>query len=190
MSRFCPALSDTRTCMKCNSACALFGQIDEETSWFGWCILCNETWRNRRAENMILAVNREFKQYSLTALTGSNATALKTLTFLQTNIDCVRHSIQLCHNLDIQVLEWICCPLRWFYVPFDNLGQYMAAIAARTPVLRTLQENPINSKTFEKMCFPCAVYGRRFKAFRWTLLQAICLYISLGQPTTAATFET
>ena len=128
---------------------------------------------------MILAVNREFKQYSLTALTGSNATALKTLTFLQTNIDCVRHSIQLCHNLDIQVLEWICCPLRWFYVPFDNLGQHMAAAAARArlPVLRTLQENPINSKTFEEMCFPCAVYGRRFKAFKWTLLQAICLYI-------------
>ena len=183
MSRFYPALSDTRTCMKCNSACALFGQIDEETSWFGWCTLCNKTWHNRRAESMLLAVNWEFKRRSLAALTGNNATALKTFTFLQTNIDCVKHSIQLRHRLDIQVLVWICCPLRWFYVPFDNLGQYLAAEAARIPALRTLQETFIHSKTFETMCFPCAVYDRMFEAHRWTLLHAICLYIR--QPRTA-----
>ena len=64
-----------------------------------------------------------------------------------------------------------------------NLGQYMAAEAARIPALRTLQENFIHSKTFETMCFPCALYGKLFEAHRWTLLHAICLYIR--QPRTA-----
>ena len=154
MYRFYPALSDTRTCKRCNSACALFGQIDEETSWFGWCTLCNGTWHNRRAESMLLAVNREFKRYSLAALTGNNATALRTFTFLQTNIDCVKHSIQLRHHLNIQVLMWICCPLAWFYVRVDDLGPYLAAEAERLqhPVLRTLQETFILSKTFKQKC--------------------------------------
>ena len=168
MSRFYPALSDTRTCMKCNSACALFGQIDEETSWFGWCTLCNKTWHNRRAESMLLAVNWEFKRRSLAALTGNNATALKTFTFLQTNIDCVKHSIQLRHHLNIQVLVWLCCPLAWFYES-DSEAE---AERIQHPVLRTLQETFILSRTFKTMCFPCPISDRS-----WTLLHAVCSYL-------------
>ena len=180
MSRFYPALDDTRACTRCNSACALYGQIDEETSWFGWCTLCNKTWHNRHIEGILLAVNWDFKRRSLAALTGNNATALKVFTFLQTNTDCVKHSIQFRHHLNIQVLMRICCPLAWFYVPFDNLGSYLAAEAERIqhPVLRTLQETFILSKTFKTMCFPCTISGRLFEApLSWTLLHAICSYI-------------
>ena len=180
MSRFYPALGDTRTCTRCNSACALFGQIDEETSWFGWCTICDKTWHNRRVEGILLAVNRDFKRRSLAALTGNNATALTAFTFLQTNIDCVKHSIQLRHHLNIQVLMWICCPLAWFYVQLDNLGPYLAAEAERIqhPVLRTLQETFILSKTFKTMCFPCPISGRLFEGpLSCTLLHAICSYI-------------
>ena len=77
MSRFYPALDDTKACTRCNSACALYGQIDEETSWFGWCTLCNKTWHNRHIEGILLAVNWDFKRRSLAALTENNATALK-----------------------------------------------------------------------------------------------------------------
>ena len=180
MSRFYHALNDPITCTRCNSVCALFGQIDEETSWFGWCTICNDTWHNRRIEGILLAVNRDFTRRSLAALTGNNATALTAFTFLQTNIDCVKHSIQLRHHLNIQVLMWICCPLAWFYVQVNNLGPYLAAEAERIqhPVLRTLQETLILSKTFKTMRFPCPISGRLFEApLSWTLLHAICSYI-------------
>ena len=80
MSRFYHALKDPRTCTKCNSACALFGQIDEETSWFGWCTLCNDTWHNRRVEGILFSVNRDFARRSLAALTGNDTTASTALT--------------------------------------------------------------------------------------------------------------
>ena len=174
MSRFYPALDDTRACTRCNSACALYGQIDEETSWFGWCTLCNKTWHNRHIEGILLAVNWDFKRRSLVALTENNATALKIFTFLQTNTDCVKHSIQFRHHLNIQVLMWLSCPLAWIYVHFDNLGSYLAAEAERIqhPVLRTLQETFILSRTFKTRCFPCLISDRS-----WTLLHAICSYI-------------
>ena len=47
-SRHYHALSDPRTCARRNSLCALFGHRDVETSWFGWCVMCNATWHNRR----------------------------------------------------------------------------------------------------------------------------------------------
>ena len=115
MSRCYHALSDPRTCTRCNSLCALFGQIDVETSWFGWCTMCNNTWHNRRIEGILLSVSRDFARRSLAALIGNKTTASTALAFLQTNTDCVKHSRQLRHHLNIQVLMWLCCPLEWWY---------------------------------------------------------------------------
>ena len=170
MSRYAcyHALGDPRTCTRCNSLCALFGQVDVETSWFGWCTMCNETWRNRRIEGILLSVNRDFAQRSLAALIGNNTTASITFTFLQTNIDCVKHSRQLRHHLSIQVLMWLCCPLEWWYESDSEAEEERI----QHPVLRTLQETPISSRTFKTMCFPCPISDSS-----WTLLHAVCLYL-------------
>ena len=169
MSRFYHALNDPRTCTRCNSVCALFGQIDEETSWFGWCTLCNDTWHNRRAEGILFSVNRDSARRSLAALTGNDTTASTALTFLQTNIDCVKHNKQLRHHLNIQVLTWLCCPLAWFYESDSEAEEERI----QHPVLRTLQETFIRSKTFKTMCFPCPIFD-----ISWTLLHAVCAYIN------------
>ena len=179
MSRFYPALGDASICTKCKSSCALFGQIDE-TAWFGWCTICNKTWHNRRVESVLLAVNQDFANFSLATLTGNNETVLTILTFLQTNTECVKHCIQLRHRLNIQVLMWICCPLAWWYVLWEDMRSYRAAEAERIqhPVLRTLQETFILSETFKAMCFPCQTTGEMFSGpLECTLLQVICLYI-------------
>ena len=177
MSRFYRALGDTTSiCMKCKSSCALFGNIDE-TDWFGWCAMSNETWRNRRVESVLLAVSQH---YFLATLTGSNETALTVLTFLQTNTECVKHCIQLRHHLNIQVLMWICCPLAWWYVSWEDMRSYDAAAAERRqhPVLRTLQETFVLSATFKEMCLPCQITRKMFSVpLELTLLQMICLYI-------------
>ena len=141
MSRFYHALNDPRTCKRCNSACALFGQIDEKTSWFGWCTLCNDTWHNRRTEGTLFSVNRDFARRSLAALIGNDTTTSIVLTFLQINIDCVKHNKQLRHHLNIQVLTWLCCPLAWFYESDSEAEEERI----QHPVLRTLQETFIRS---------------------------------------------
>ena len=63
-SRHYHALSDPRTCARRNSLCALFGQRDVETSWFGWCVMCNATWRNRRTEGQLFSVSPDFARDS------------------------------------------------------------------------------------------------------------------------------
>ena len=101
MSRFYHALKDPRTCTKCNSACAIFGQIDVETSWFGWCTLCNSTWHNRRIESILFSVNGDFARRSLVALIGNKRAASITLTFLMIGVYCVKYNRQLRHRLNI-----------------------------------------------------------------------------------------
>ena len=147
MSRFYHVLNDPRTCTRCNSACALYGQKDVETSWFGWCTLCNDVWHNRRMEGTLFSISRDFARRSLAALTGNTRTASITLTFLQTNIYCVKQSKQLEHHLNIQVLMWLCCPLAWFYESDSEAEEERI----QHPVLRTLQETFIRSKTFKTM---------------------------------------
>ena len=169
MSRFYHALKDPRTCTKCNSACALFGQFDEETSWFGWCTLCNSTWHNRRIEGILFSVNRDFARRSLAALIGNERSASTTLTLLQVNVYCVIHNRQLRHCLNMQVLKWLCCPLAWYYESDSEAEEERI----QHPVLRTLQETFIRSKTFKAMCFPCP-----FQDESWTLLHAVCVYIN------------
>ena len=105
MSRFYHALNDPRRCMKCKTACAIFGQRDPETSWHYWCTLCNRTWHNRRIENTLFAVSRNFAKHSIATLAGSENNALAILAFLQISIDCIRYNYDLRHQLEIQVLE-------------------------------------------------------------------------------------
>ena len=168
MSRFYHVLNDPRTCLKCNSACAIFGQIDEETSWFGWCTLCNKTWHNRRIEGILFAVNRDFARRSLAALTGNEGNALTTLAFLKISVDCIKYNRHLRHRLEIQVLMWLCCPLAWFYESDSEAEEERI----QHPVLRTLQETFIRSETFKAICFPCPVHDKS-----WTLLHAVCVYV-------------
>ena len=174
MSRFYHVLKDPRTCTKCNSACALFGQIDVETSWFGWCVLCTNTWHNRRIEGFLFAVSRDFARRSLAVLVGSNRSASIILTFLQINVCCIKHNRQLRHCLNMQVLKWLCCPLAWYYESDSEAEEERI----QHLVLRTLQETFIRSKTFKAMCFPCP-----FHDASWTLLHAVCVYIN--RPLTA-----
>ena len=169
MSRFYHALKDPRTCTKCNSACAIFGQIDVETSWFGWCTLCNSTWHNRRIESILFSVNRDFARRSLVALIGNGKTASIILTFLMISVYCVKYNRQLRHRLNIQVLMWLCCPLAWHYESDSEAEDERI----QHPVLRTLQETFICSRTFKAMCFPCPAWEGS-----WTLLHAVCVYVT------------
>ena len=169
MSRFYHALKDPRTCTKCNSACAIFGQIDVETSWFGWCTLCNSTWHNRRIESILFSVNRDSARRSLVALIGNKRTASITLTFLMIGVYCVKYNRQLRHRLNIQVLMWLCCPLAWHYESDSEAEDERI----QHPVLRTLQETFICSRTFKAMCFPCPAWEGS-----WTLLHAVCVYVT------------
>ena len=173
MSRFYHVLNDPRTCLKCNSACAIFGQRDPETSWLYWCTLCNRTWHNRRIESTLFAVNRNFAKHSLATLAGSESNALSILAFLKISIDCIRYNYCLRHRLEIQVLEWICCPLAWYYES-DSEAE---SERIQHPVLRTLQETFIRSETFKATCFPCPVGDKP-----WTLLHAVCTFVN-GPPT-------
>lgn len=172
MSRQYHVLGDLRTCARCDSRCALFGQRDPETAWFGWCVLCNTTWRNRRIESVLLSVSRDFALRSLVALLGNNTAASVTLTFLQTSVLCVKYNILLRHHLDLRLLMWLCCPLEWWYES-DSEGEEERI---RRPVLRTLHETFISSRAFTAMCFPCPM-SRRY----WTLLHAVCSYLRRSQ---------
>ena len=168
MSRFYHVLNDPRKCVKCNAACAIFGQRDPETSWHYWCTLCNKTWHNRSIENTLFAVSRTFAKHSIATLVGGENTALAVLTFLQISIDCIRYNYHLRHRLETQVLEWICCPLAWYYES-DRERIFH-------PTLRTLQETFIHSTTFKATCFPCSGSDKP-----WTLLHAVCTFVKKCQ---------
>ena len=168
MARFYHALSDQRRCTKCKAACAIFGQRDPETSWQGWCTPCNRTWHNRRIETTIFMVCRNFAKHSLATLVGSENNAVTILAFLQISSECIRYTYDLRHRLEVQVLEWLCCPLAWFYES-DSEAE-MERI--QRPVLRSLQETFIGSAAFEATCFPCLARGEP-----WTLLHAICTFV-------------
>ena len=172
MSRHYHVLSDTRACTKCNSRCSLFGQIDEETAWFGWCELCNTTWHNRRIENVLISVNRDWALRSLVALVGSNIAASATLTFLQTSVECIKSNRLLRHHLNLHLLLWLCCPLEWWYESDTEAEEERI----RHSVLRTLHETSISSRTFRTMCFPCPIPDKS-----WTLLHAVCSYLRRSQ---------
>ena len=173
MSRQYHVLGDTRTCTRCDSPCALFGQRDVETSWFGWCVLCNTTWHNRRIESVLTSVSRNFGLRSLAALVGDKKAASVTLTFLQTSVCCVKYNNLLRHYLNVRVLMWLCCPLEWWYEEDSEAEEERI----RRPVLRTLHETAISSRAFKAMCFPCI----QSKDRSWTLLHAVCSYLRRSQ---------
>ena len=154
--------------MKCKAACAIFGQRDPETSWQYWCTLCNQTWHNRHIENTLFMVCRNFAKHSLATLVGGENNALAILDFLQISTECIRYNYDLRHRLEIQVLEWICCPLAWYYESDSEAERERI----QRPVLRTLQETFIRSATFRATCFPCSVKGKA-----WTLLHAVCTFV-------------
>ena len=170
MSRFYHVLNDPRKCIKCNAACAIFGERDPETSWHYWCTLCNKTWHNRNIESTLFAVSRTFAKHSIATLVGGENTALAVLTFLQISIDCIRYNYHLRHRLETQVLEWICCPLAWYYES-DRERIFH-------PTLRTLQETFIHSTTFKATCFPCSGSDKP-----WTLLHAVCTFVKNSSTT-------
>ena len=161
MSRFYHALGDQRKCTKCKAACAIFGQGD---SWRYWCTPCNQTWHNRRIENTLFMVCRDFAKYSLTALVGSENNTVTILAFLQISTECIRYNFDLRHRLEVQMIEWLCCPIAWYYeTEIESIQR---------PTLRTLQETLICSATFRATCFPCSVTEKP-----WTLLHAVCTFV-------------
>ena len=172
MSRFHHVLNDPRSCVKCRAACAIFSQRDPETSWHYWCTLCSWTWHNRRIESTLFAVNQTFAKHSIAALVREESNALAVLTFLQISIDCIRYNYNLRHRLEIQVLEWICCPLA--YESDSEAGRERI----HHPTLRTLQETFIHSTTFKAACFPCSVNDKP-----WTLLHAVCTFVKKSSTT-------
>ena len=179
MSRQYHVLGDTRTCTRCDSPCALFGQRDVETFWFGWCVLCNTTWHNRRIESVLTSVSRNFALRSLAALVGNKKAASVTLTFLQTSVGCVKYKKLLRHHLNLCLLMWLCCPLeRWYEEDSEAEEERI-----RRPVLRTLQETAISSRAFKARCFPCI----QSKDRSWTLLHAVCSYLRLDTHTCEST---
>ncbi len=139
MSRHYYVMGDPRTCTRCDSRCALFGQRDPETAWSGWCVLCNTMWRNRRIESVLMSVSRDFALRSLATLLGNNAAASVTLSFLQTIVGCVKYNILLRHHLNLCVLLWLCCPLEWWHESDSEAEEERI----RRPVLRTLHETAI-----------------------------------------------
>ena len=111
--------------------------------------MCNNTWHNRRIEGILLSVSRDFARRSLAALIGNKTTASTALAFLQTNTDCVKHSRQLRHHLNIQVLMWLCCPLEWWYESDSEAEEERI----QHPVLRTLQETPFPHERSKQCAF-------------------------------------
>ena len=162
MARFYLALGDPRRCTKCKAACAIFGQRDPETSWQGWCTPCNRTWHNRRIETTLFTVCRNFAKHSLATLVGSENNAATALAFLQISSECIRYVYDLRHRLELQVLEWLCCPRGWY-----------SEERIQRLVLQSLQEIFIGSAAFEATCFPCLARGKP-----WTLLHAICTFVN------------
>ena len=156
------ALSDSETCTKCYSRCAVFGGFDVETSWYFWCVPCNVTWHNRRIEGILLSVSRDFARRSLAALVGNYMPATIIFTFLQTSVACVKHNHLLLHRLNVRVLMWLGCTRRWYVE--NELIHYFG--------LRNLHHALIISNAFKTMCFPCSISSRD-----WTLLHAVCSYL-------------
>ena len=97
------------------------------------------------------------------------------LAFLQISSECIRYTYDLRHRLEVQVLEWLCCPLAWYYES-DSEAEIERI---QHPVLRTLQETFICSATFKATCFPCSV-----KEKPWTLLHAVCTFVKNQQLST------
>ena len=112
--------------------------------------------------------HRNFAKYSLATIVGSENNAVTILAFLQISTECIRYNYDLRHRLEVQVLEWLCCPLAWYYES-DSEAEIERI---QHPVLRTLQETFICSATFKATCFPCSV-----KEKPWTLLHAVCTFV-------------
>ena len=130
--------------------------------------MCNATWHNRRTEGILFSVSPDFARRSLASLVGNYMAASIIFAFLQTSVGCIKHNRLLRHYLNVRALMWICCPLEWWYESDSEAEEERI----QHPVLRTLQETAISSKTFTTMCFPCSISARS-----WTLLHAVCSYL-------------
>ena len=89
-----------------------------------------------------------------------------------TSVECIKSNKLLRHHLNLHLLLWLCCPLEWWYESDTEAEEERI----RHPVLRTLHETSISSRTFRTKCFPCPIPDKS-----WTLLHAVCSYLRRSQ---------
>jgi hypothetical protein len=54
--------ADVKACAKCSRPFWLYGSIDLETNWRGWCSICNIRWKRARLVRIVQSVSRSYRQ--------------------------------------------------------------------------------------------------------------------------------
>ena len=172
MSRCYSGLSrNPRRCRRCSRPCKLFGEIDPETGWIGWCRVCVAEWKE---QSFVATWRCSSRLYSIVSpvLCGLGLPVNVVLilnSFLLLTGPQVHILTMRSHKRALQLLEWGCDVLDWFMA--SQSSAYFEE--DDPPTLWTLSKTFVEEfGPFARSCFCDADDGRR------SLLDAVYTYLN------------
>ena len=143
---------DEKLCTRCTNRVRLFGGVDEESGWSGYCRECCARWYQHAFNAALRACNRKCSVLLLRAL-GLNIEMSGMVRECVYPCPVVLHrSIILRHKLHLQHALWACAPLYWWLADTDSETEEERYFR---PTLRSLLEVHMNGKfpEFRRRCF-------------------------------------
>ena len=110
---------DNRRCRCCNRPCKLFGQLDIETRWFGWCVICNHDWKHMFEVRRYLCCSRGCnvkEPFQMGALRYSKVNLARLILsyFSQVSGAFIHSAIIFEHKRTLDKILWTNSRLDWF----------------------------------------------------------------------------
>ena len=159
-------IPDNRRCRRCGRPSKLFGNVDRETGWTGWCEVCNADWRVRCFVGHCRCCRRSCSIAS-PVLCGMGfgipcSVAMKIKSYLFVD-SAIRHRVVMrSHKRALQLLEWTSARLDW-YLCEDSSEELSLD---EQPMLWSLRHVHLHAPfgPFARSCFS-SLDRRRSKAF-------------------------
>ena len=140
---------DGRSCQRCHNRSEIFGAIDAETGWVGYCQECNAQWKACRFNCTLRSCSRKFASQFLTALglRPSNCVCIRQcLGYCPSSI---RTDLILMHKLNVLKVLCLAAPIMWYTEDDEEAEAHRLAF----PCLRTLQDIFCDSDSFQRLAF-------------------------------------
>ncbi len=167
---------DGRRCTRCMNRVQLFGCVDQESGWLGYCRECCAQWYQHAFNAALRACNRKCSVLLLRALGLNIDMSGRVRECVYRCPVVLRRSTIFRHKLQLQHVLWMSAPLYWWLEDTDSEAEEERYFQ---PTLRSLQEVHMNCKLpeFKRRCF----LGLDQDVMRFaTLLDGISAY--LGGP--------
>jgi hypothetical protein len=165
---------DGRRCTRCSNRVQLFGCVDLESRWRGYCAECNARWYGWKLNSCLGACSLQFSVFLLRAFGLNEQMALCIRRCLNCCAPTVRHSVLLQHELKLIHLLWLGGGGRDQMYWLAGSDSEEEEEEDEGPSLRTLKNVHVASDAFVRYCFR-GCHGRVSQ--NPTLLDAVSVYL-------------